>query len=158
HPSARARGLTVAELVAGVGMSHSSLITTEDANLWLRHEQVDRTNPYLRDKNGTPMTFDELERRNGSKYRAEASYEHLDRQAKATRRALDRLKADPADLSPDVFVVVGDDQLELHDLDCMPAVAVFYGDKVAMAKHLPFAAYETVLGDISPMMRGYAMG
>ena len=148
----------MAELVAGVGMSHSSLITTEDADLWRRHAQVDRTNPYLRDRTGAPVTFDELERRNGSRYRAEASYDHLDRQAKATRRALDRLKADLAEISPDVFVVVGDDQLELHDLDCMPAVAVFYGDEVAMAKRLRFAAYEKVLGDISPMMRGYAMG
>lgn len=103
----------MAELVAGVGMSHSSLITTEDADLWRRHEQVDRTNPYLRDRTGAPVTFDELERRNGSRYRAEASYDHLDRQAKATRRALDRLKADLAELAPDVFVVVGDDQLEL---------------------------------------------
>ena len=148
----------MAELVAAVGMSHSSLITTEDAELWVRHEQVDRTNPYLRDRSGRPVSFEELERANGSRYAAQASLEHLAGQARATREALDRLKADLAALAPDVLVVVGDDQLELHDLDCMPALGVFYGAELAMATRLRFAAYEEVLGDVSPMMRGYAMG
>jgi len=148
----------MAQLVGAVGMSHSSLITTDDPELWRRHEQVDRTNPYLRDRAGNPVTFAELEQANGDRYAQQASLEHLGEQARATRAALDRLKEDVAALEPDVFVVVGDDQLELHDLDCMPALAVFYGDEVRMAKRLRFAAYESVLGDVSPMMHGYAMG
>jgi catalytic LigB subunit of aromatic ring-opening dioxygenase len=148
----------MAEIVGGVGMSHSSLITTDDATLWKRHEDVDRTNPYLRDRGGNPVTFAELEEMNGDRYAEQASLDTLQRQAKATRRVLDRLKNDVTALEPDVFVVVGDDQLELHDVDCMPALAVFYGDELAMAERLRFAAYEDVLGDISPMKDVYAMG
>lgn len=148
----------MARLVGGVGMSHSSLVTTDDATLWQRHAEVDRTNPYLRDRAGNPVTFEELERANGSRYAEHASLETLARQATAARQALERLKHDVAALEPDALVVVGDDQLELHDLDCMPALAVFYGAEVAMAQRLRFAAYEELLGDVSPMMEGYAMG
>ncbi len=148
----------MAQLVGAVGMSHSSLITTDDAELWQRHAQVDRTNPYLRDRAGNPVTFAELEEASGDRYAERASLAHLSEQAQATRAALDRLKEDVTELAPDAFVVVGDDQLELHDLDCMPALAVFYGEELRMAKRLRFASYEEILGDISPMMHGYAMG
>jgi hypothetical protein len=42
----------VAELTSGVGMSHSSLIATDDPQIWLRHEAIDRDDPHLRDKSG----------------------------------------------------------------------------------------------------------
>ena len=34
------------------------------------------------------------------------------------------------ELEPDVLVVVGDDQRELFLDDCMPAISVFWGDKL----------------------------
>jgi 3-O-methylgallate 3,4-dioxygenase len=48
--------------------------------------------------------------------------------------------------------------MELHELDNMPALAVYYGDELVMGTSLRFATYVNELGgNISTMMREYAM-
>jgi hypothetical protein len=37
-------------------MSHSSLIATDDPEIWLEHEAIDRDNPYLRARSGGAVT------------------------------------------------------------------------------------------------------
>lgn len=147
----------MAELVAGIGMSHSTLVVTDDGAAWAQHEAVDRKNPYLRDLSGREVTFEELESANGSRYASQASVEHLSLQAGATRRAVERLRADVTALAPDVLIVFGDDQMELHDLDHMPALGVFYGDQIVMGRSIRFATYEEDLGGVVDFKRAYAM-
>ena len=148
----------MAELALGIGMSHSSLIATEDPKIWLAHEAIDRDHPYLRDKSGRHVTFDELEAAVGRPYDAQATLEHISGQVPRAHAAVARLREAVAANEIDVLVVLGDDQMELHDLDNMPALAVYYGDEIVMGTSLRFATYEAELGgSISTMMREYAM-
>lgn len=148
----------MADVVIGIGMSHSSLIATDNPEVWLAHEAIDRDNPYLRDKRGKPVTFAELEQAGGRPYASQATLEHIAPQVRQTRAAIDRLRDAVAAHKVDVLVVLGDDQMELHDLDNMPALAVYYGDALRMGTGMRFASYEAELGgDVSTMMREYAM-
>lgn len=148
----------MAELVAGIAMSHSSLIATADPEIWLRHEAIDRDNPYLRTRSGDATTYEELERVNGDHYAPQASLEHITGQVQQTQAAVQRLREAVAAHAVDVLVVFGDDQMELHDLTNMPALAVYYGEQLVMGTSLRFASYEAELGgDVSSMMREYAM-
>lgn len=147
----------MAELVLGVGMSHSSLIATNDPRAWLAHEVIDRDNPYLRDRTGRPVTFAELERANGRRYERQASLEHVSQQVTQTVAAVDHLREAVAQAQVDALVVLGDDQVELLDQNNMPALSVYYGDRLRMGTRLGFASYQAELGDVSTMMQEYAM-
>jgi hypothetical protein len=147
----------MAELVAGIGMSHSSMVVADDPELWLRHEAIDRSHPYLRDTRGAATTFAELERANGARYADQATLEHVGGQVERMRRAVARLRSDVAALAPDVIVVFGDDQMELLSPENMPALSVYHGDELVTGTGMRFATYEAEFGDVSPMMRGYAM-
>src|SRR5437763_16526967 len=46
------------------------------------------------------------------------------------RQAVARLAAEVASASLDVLIVVGDDQLELFSFANMPALAIFYGERI----------------------------
>jgi 3-O-methylgallate 3,4-dioxygenase len=139
-------------------MSHSSLIATNNPEVWLAHEAIDRDNPYLRDKRGNPVTFAELEQGEGRRYASQATVQHITPQVRQTRAAVDRLRDEVAAHQVDVLVVFGDDQMELHDLDNMPALAVYYGDELRLGTGMRFASYEAELGgDVSTMMSEYAM-
>jgi hypothetical protein len=148
----------LAELVIGIGMSHSPMAVHRDPSTWLRYAEVDRRSSFLRDTSGALVTFEDLQRRNGERYAAETELDHVAEQALETERAVDRLRADVQAAAPDVFIVIGDDQLELHDLDNMPAVGVFYGEELVMATHSRFATYYEDLADVMPIVsRGYGM-
>jgi 3-O-methylgallate 3,4-dioxygenase len=138
-------------------MSHSSLVVTPESELWLAHDAIDRANPHLRDKAGRPVTYAELEEIQGSDYAEQATPEHLGRQIEQVVSAVARLRADLAALEPDVLITFGDDQEELLSHTNVPALAIYHGATLTMGTSMRFASYEQVLGDVSPMMAGYAM-
>lgn len=149
----------MAELVIGIGMSHSPMVVAREARHWRRFGDVDRTSSFLRDTDGNPVTFAELEARANGRYAAQAELDRLDAQVAEVEQALERLRSDVAAAAPDLFVVLGDDQNELHDRDNTPALGVFYGDDVAMAARGRFGRYHEELADIRPVVAaGYAMG
>ncbi len=147
----------MAEIVAGVGMSHSSLVVTPEPDMWLAHDAIDRANPHLRDKTGRPVSYAELARTQGSEYAKHASPEHLGEQIEQVIAAVARLRAELTELRPDVLITFGDDQEEMLSHTNVPALAVFHGATLTMGTVMRFVTYEQVLGDATPMMRGYAM-
>ena len=147
----------MAELALGIGMSHSSLIATEDPKIWLAHEAIDRDHPYLRDKSGRQVTFDELEAEIGRPYEAEATLEHISEQVPRAHAAVGRLREAVAAHGIDVLVMLGDDQMELHDLSNMPALGVFYGAELVMGTRSRFRNYGVVGLDRSAWAAGYGM-
>ena len=147
----------MARIVAGVGMSHSSLVVTPESEMWLAHDRIDRANPHLRDKTGHPVSYAELERIQGAHHAEQSTAEHLGGQIEQVVAAVKRLREDLAALEPDVLITFGDDQEELLSHDNVPALAVFHGATLTMGTSMRFATYEQVLGDATPMMRGYAM-
>ena len=117
----------MAQIVIGLGTSHSPLVATE-APMWEQRAISDRSNPELFDAQGELRTYEELARINRS-YAREASLEYLTEQSRNVQAALDRLAADLAAARPDVVLIVGDDQHELFDAGNLPAISIFYGDK-----------------------------
>jgi hypothetical protein len=117
----------MAQLVLGLGTSHSPLVATE-APMWEQRAISDRSNPELYDLDGIHRTYDQLAQA-GRSYAREASLEHLKEQSRRVQAALDRLASDLTASRPDVVLIVGDDQHELFDAGNLPAVSIFYGDK-----------------------------
>ena len=118
----------MAQLVLGLGVSHSPMLNAE-ASDWLLFEERDRTRQHL-DKNGDPISFEELERRAGPSVRERltpASF--ADRFAQAMA-GLDKVRAALADARLDVLIVIGDDQRELFDDRNMPSILIYRGETI----------------------------
>jgi len=119
----------MAQLVLGMGMSHSTMVTLDDS-LWAEWAAQDQTFGILYDAEGQPVTYAELAERAGNRYAEQTTPEYWKEQYAAVRRAVAHLAADLATARLDVLVIIGDDQLELFSLANMPALAIFYGDKI----------------------------
>src|SRR5262249_49207671 len=117
----------MAQVVTGLGTSHSPLVVTE-ARMWEQRAISDRHNRELYDRDGKRCTYEDLVR-SGRRYERESALEHLTGQCSTVQTALDRLAADLTAARPDVVMIVGDDQHELFDAGNMPAVSIFYGDE-----------------------------
>jgi hypothetical protein len=148
--------MVMAQIVGGIGMAHSSLVVAPEPEMWAAHNRIDRENPHLRTKAGEPVTYAELEQLQGTHYLEESSPEYLNGQIKETIAAVTRLRDDLERLKPDVLIVFGDDQEEMHTPENHPTLAIFEGSTFTMGTSLRFVTYEQVLGDATPMMKGFA--
>lgn len=119
----------MAQLVLGIGMSHSTMVTLDDS-MWAEWAAHDSTIAILYDAEGQAVTYAQLAERAGDRYARQATPQHWKEQYAAVRQAVARLAADVASARLDVLVVVGDDQLELFSFANMPALAIFYGDRI----------------------------
>lgn len=119
----------MAQLVLGIGMSHSTMVTLDDS-LWGEWAAQDATFAILFDTEGQAVTYAQLAERAGDRYAQQATPQHWKEQYTAVRQAVARLAAEVASARLDVLVVVGDDQLELFSFVNMPALAIFYGDRI----------------------------
>lgn len=144
------------ELTIGIGMSHGPMVVCE-APTWLRIGELDHTSSLLVDTTGKPVTFEELARANGQRYADQATLEELERQCRQVKRSLARLKDEFARASPDVVVVIGDDQFELFDHDNMPALAIYYGQELISCTHTRRGRYGARVGGLDDVHRGYGM-
>ena len=143
----------MAKLVLGIGTSHSPVLTI-DSSEWQHRAQADFENPRLNLSDGRFVTYDQLLAASGGRYASVATPAEFERKADICQRALDRLAADVASASPDIVIVIGDDQGELFDLNNMPAISLFYGEEIV--------TYKKYSDEDSPdwmhrMARGYAM-
>jgi Catalytic LigB subunit of aromatic ring-opening dioxygenase len=137
----------MAELVLGIGMSHSPMVVT-DGSVWPQFAAADRNSRFLRDALGQPITFAQLERTRQGRYAAECEPERLVRQSETVRSALQQLRGELERSRAEVVVVLGDDQMELHDLSHMPAIGVFYGAELVSAIGARFGTYEQDVGSL----------
>ncbi len=119
----------MAQHVLSVGMSHSTMVTLDDS-LWGEWAAQDSALAILFDTEGHAVTYAQLAERAGDRYAQQATPWHWKEQYTAVRQASNRLAADVASARLDVLVVVGDDQLELFSFANMPALAIFYGDRI----------------------------
>ncbi len=119
----------MAQLVLGIGMSHSTMVTLDDS-MWAEWAAHDAKIAILFDTEGQAVTYAQLAERAGDRYAQQATPRHWKEQYAAVRQAVARLAADVASARLDVLVVVGDDQLELFSFANMPSLAIFYGDRI----------------------------
>jgi hypothetical protein len=143
-------------LIAGMGMAHSFMVLV-DGDVWPTFGEMDRHSTLLVDTSGRSVTFPELEARNGRRYEAEADPANLVRQARKARAAIDRLRAESEELRPDVVVVVGNDQMELLGPANMPALSVFYGDRLRTRATSSLARFTDIRPGtpLHPVLEGY---
>jgi hypothetical protein len=118
----------MANIVLGLATSHSPLLTF-DVDTWLE-KAADDMRRRLNLSDGRMLTYDELRAEVGEPYVRAASRETLESQRRRCQESLDRLADALEAANPDLVVIIGDDQAELFCLANMPAMSIFYGDRI----------------------------
>ncbi len=119
----------MAEIVFALGASHGPLLSTPPEE-WDGRAEVDRNNRELAFRDGT-FTFEELLRvRDVQGFREQNSIKVRRDRYDDCRRHLDELAVRAEVQSPDIVVVIGDDQGEWFRSDIQPAFAIFHGTEV----------------------------
>jgi len=119
----------VAEIVFGLGSSHTPQLSTS-ATHWAAHAERDRANSRLLGADGEYHSYDELLDSADPAIATQLDpgiwREKFDRAQEAVATLASRLAA----ASPDVLIIVGDDQHELFGADGVPAIALCIGDEL----------------------------
>jgi hypothetical protein len=143
----------MARIVYGFGASHTPMLTLEGKR-WSERAADDMRNPALNTSDGRFISYDELVRERGTPYGATATEAKFLEIEAASQQALDRLAREVTAAAADVMVIIGDDQEELFSPANMPAISIFYGERITMHPFEITAASPSWLGAVT---KGYAM-
>ena len=119
----------MAKIVLGVGTSHSPMLSTP-AEQWPEHVKRDLANTKLWAWDGKPHTYEEMVEMTPASIERELTMDVWREKDAANQAAIAKLGDVIADVDPDVLVIVGDDQHELIHDDNMPALLVYWGEKL----------------------------
>jgi Catalytic LigB subunit of aromatic ring-opening dioxygenase len=119
-------------LVAAFGSSHSTMLFSAAENWQALFDHVDCKAP-INDLDGTPRTYDDLLASTPESAAAKIAPQAIAERHAATRNSMDRLQADLAAAQLDALIVIGDDQREIFNDACRPAIGVYYGDTIRNA-------------------------
>jgi Catalytic LigB subunit of aromatic ring-opening dioxygenase len=121
----------MAQLVLGIGTSHSPLLTI-DASLWAARGEDDlrRQNIFLAD--GRVVSYQALASEVDNRFAGDATLAVFERQSHQAQESLDRLARDISRADLDLMLVIGDDQEELFSRSHMPALAIYTGEEIVM--------------------------
>lgn len=128
RPMARIGG-PVAEIVLGVGSSHTPQLSTSAA-FWAQHAARDERNAALLGADGRYHDYAELLAGADPAIAAELDASVWEEKFSRAQRRITELGEALAAARPDVVVVVGDDQRELFGTDGIPAIGLFTGAEV----------------------------
>src|ERR1700722_4481679 len=99
----------MAEVVLGLGTSHSPLLTLDPAD-WQQRADDDYRNPRLNLSDGRFVSYRSLSEEVSDRYGALAVPAEFARKAQLCQAALERLADALQAAHPDVVIIVGDDQ------------------------------------------------
>lgn len=119
----------MAKIVLGIGTSHTPLLTL-GGERWAERAADDFKNQKLNLSDGRWVTYDQLAKEVDNRYASVCTTEQFLQKSKICQEALDRLAQELNAATPDVVVVIGDDQDELFSLSNMPSVSIFYGKDI----------------------------
>ncbi len=117
----------MAELVLGVGTSHSPMVTL-DGDDWLVWGERDHRHPMLYTRDGRNVTYDEQLAAVGDTKAALATVDTCRAGAARVDSAMGRLQAAIAEADLDTVFIIGDDQDEHLLSDNLPPFLVYWGD------------------------------
>ncbi|MEK9682909.1 MAG: hypothetical protein VW226_00045 [Rhodospirillaceae bacterium] len=118
----------MAEIVLGIGTSHGPMLATPWEK-WGERVAFDKSTTH--DFRGKRYKFDELVAfRKNERLEKEIGPSKWEERHRACQDALGRLSEAFSKASPDVALIVGNDQRELFSEHNTPAFSVFYGDKI----------------------------
>jgi 3-O-methylgallate 3,4-dioxygenase len=117
----------MARIVLGLASSHTPQLSTP-AEMWPKHGENDRNNPWLLDRTGRHVTYDQVLAGASAAMAREIEPEKQRQRYEGTQQALAKLQRTLAEVDPDVVVVFGDDQAEIFPHDFRPALLVHWGE------------------------------
>jgi 3-O-methylgallate 3,4-dioxygenase len=120
----------MAKLVLGLGTSHSPQLNTPPDKWHLRAEGDTRRTNLFSPRDGTLLTYEELLAQADSYIVKEITPEKMQARHDANQRGIAKVAETFAAETPDVLIMVGDDQDEIIHNDNMPAICVYWGDSV----------------------------
>lgn len=132
RPSEGRQGVNMAEIVLGIGTSHTPLLALP-GDLWEEYATVDRKNSELVfPPDGWTMTFDEAVATYVPKRIQDMARtpEIFNEQSDRCQRAIAELAKTIAEVQPDVTVIISDDQDEWFYESNMPMFSIFWGESV----------------------------
>lgn len=131
----------MAEIVLGLASSHSPQLSTPP-EMWLAYGAGDKNHTELWAADGKPYSFEELlETVDRAAIEKELTSDKLESRYNSCQKGIAALGETLSKTSPDVIVMIGDDQLELFTDDNMPAVLVYWGDTIRnMPPNIPESA------------------
>jgi len=116
----------MAELVLGVGASHSPMVSL-DGDDWLVWGERDHHHTMLYTRDGRHVTYDEQLAAVGDTMAGRATLDRCREGAERVGIAMARLRETIADAELDVAVIIGDDQDEHLLSDNLPPFLVYWG-------------------------------
>lgn len=117
----------MARIVLGLASSHTPQLSTP-AEIWPRHGENDKKNPWLFDRAGRHVSYDEVLAKADPGIPKEIEPDKQHERYEGTQRALAHLQETLTEVAPDVVVVFGDDQAEIFPHDFRPALLVHWGE------------------------------
>lgn len=128
----------MAEIVLGIGTSHTPLLSLP-ARLWPAYASGDEKNPELTyPPHGWVLSYAEALGHVSPEVRAKyRGPERFEGQSKACQGALDALSDTLRGVTPDITVIVTDDQDEWFFEDNMPALSVYWGESAPLIPRRP---------------------
>ena len=111
----------MAKIVLGLASPHSPQVSTKPEE-WYLHRERDIANAELHYAERAAAAPSWIER--------ELTLESFREKDRICQNAIATLAEQLAEAAPDVVLVIGDDQRELFQEDCIPAIAIFIGDEV----------------------------
>jgi aromatic ring-opening dioxygenase catalytic subunit (LigB family) len=118
----------MADVVLGIGSSHSPQLSST-AEMWSDHARRDRSNRHLLGPDGEFHTFEEMASLRDVSA-AELTAHTWSLKYDRAQACIQILSKHLQSTSPDVVVIVGDDQRELYDESCNPAIALCLADEL----------------------------
>jgi len=119
----------MAHISFGLASSHGPLLSTPPEQWGLR-VQADRNNPAHPFRGGT-YTFDELaELRKEENLEQQSSLEERQKRHAACQKAIATLAEALKEATPDVLVLMGNDQREIFKESLTPAFSILHGDSI----------------------------
>jgi len=151
----------VAEIVLGMWTSHGPTLSTtaEQWTLRVSADKAQKDHPFR----GKTYNFEELVAlRSGEDLGRKCALPERMKRKEACDRAIGVMADKFAEVAPDVAVILGNDQRELFLDDVIPAVTVFWGDKIwdqpmteEQAAKMPPGIREAEWGHCPPEYREY---
>jgi hypothetical protein len=121
----------MAQLVLGIGTSHSPLLTI-DASLWAARGEDDLRRQTIHLADGRVVSYQALAGEVDNRFAGDATLAVFERQSHQAQESLDRLARDISQAELDLMLIIGDDQEELFSRSHMPALAIYTGEEIVM--------------------------
>jgi Catalytic LigB subunit of aromatic ring-opening dioxygenase len=119
----------MADIVLAIGTSHSPLLNSP-AEDYAKHAAIDASGRNLFDKDGRPCSYGELLEKADPAIKDQIVPQVLERRAAQCNANIAKLSQVVADARLDALIVIGDDQHEQFFDDNMPAILIYWGDKI----------------------------